>query len=983
MADTFFPDRKASDLDEASELDGEEFWAGVQGGADIRIKTSQLTSHVAGIINRNLKAVLGSVQRAIDISSTNFTADVQRIWCGGYYSHNDAGPHWREKVVTAASHTLTSADGAHWRVCKGQKENVHMFGAVGDGQVGNGAAAGTDDQPAFQRNVQWGIDLNVPFVIRLLDFTYKIAGEIDFTNVTKSFGFVGEGPRRSIIAPTPFGAGKAVLKLTCNTVSSRVRRITITDLMIGRASSRAEDPIAIYAPYAQRLTIERVDLEGLGNTLIWTSSPFNCDWRDINADASGKQPMVKMISSTVRVSFTAGDTKVTASENLWSADDVGKTFYMQVTGKPGGVHCSTIDTYVSPTEIRVKHAPTRTCTGVYCSFDAMRGSIGYASQTLYLNAALAATDIGRFIYIGGGGYGSGGGGGNGTASGAHVARITDISSDGMTISIDTPTVNDAVDVRVWLTPTIYIGGSDVYDSELSSPANDIKIWNTKCEQYYGPAVLAHSGIFLFMNDLKCHGISAGVNNFAQSQMAFVGSNMSLTQLKHLEFEIGCHGLDSGNILMLGESALEVESVAVSGAQRGGYLVDMRNPNPSGFVQLGNVTYSQDVAEVFGHSSSQFSVGPVRCSSRGLMNRVYLTGSVNGPNREGDIKLLPTKGGSATIADDGLYAIKLGAGDGLVRLWTRNPSVFGAYYINTSLTPAISPYGAVGANAAVATGMPTGTTGTDSKFTSFVAAGYLYFENRTGAPIIINWDMDFAQTGSLWTPDDLGSDLLAFWDAEALGSLSLTAGAVDSWTDTKNGYVLSQSTAARKPTYGATSLSGRPGVTFDGADDYLEMAVSPLPIGATPMEAWAIWREDGPTSAISRIIWRYGGSTSPFYRSMLRNNASATQNLSVSAGDGISASASAVRDEDISGVHVLRGLFEAHRVRASVDGSNYTSASIAMNTPAGILRVGASTASTPANFAQGCLGGLLFTKQLTVEKGAYLLDFCASRPLIGY
>jgi len=43
-------DRKASDLVEASELDGEEFWAGVQGGADIRIKTSQLTSHIAEVV---------------------------------------------------------------------------------------------------------------------------------------------------------------------------------------------------------------------------------------------------------------------------------------------------------------------------------------------------------------------------------------------------------------------------------------------------------------------------------------------------------------------------------------------------------------------------------------------------------------------------------------------------------------------------------------------------------------------------------------------------------------------------------------------------------------------------------------------------------------------------------------------------------------------------------------------------------------------
>lgn len=73
--------------------------------------------------------------------------------------------------------------------------------------------------------------------------------------------------------------------------------------------------------------------------------------------------------------------------------------------------------------------------------------------------------------------------------------------------------------------------------------------------------------------------------------------------------------------------------------------------------------------------------------------------------------------------------------------------------------------------------------------------------------------------ALWTPADATSFTdEQWWEAWDAASLSLTGSAVNQWNDKSgNARHAAQSTSAAKPTYGATSFDGAPGITADGGD----------------------------------------------------------------------------------------------------------------------------------------------------------------------
>ncbi|HTM77999.1 MAG TPA: hypothetical protein VL133_10260, partial [Devosia sp.] len=72
----------------------------------------------------------------------------------------------------------------------------------------------------------------------------------------------------------------------------------------------------------------------------------------------------------------------------------------------------------------------------------------------------------------------------------------------------------------------------------------------------------------------------------------------------------------------------------------------------------------------------------------------------------------------------------------------------------------------------------------------------------------------------WSPLALGASLLAWWDASQ--GVSLSGSQVTAWADRKSGYSVAQGTGAARPLWSATSFGGKPGLTFDGIDDLLNM-----------------------------------------------------------------------------------------------------------------------------------------------------------------
>lgn len=83
--------------------------------------------------------------------------------------------------------------------------------------------------------------------------------------------------------------------------------------------------------------------------------------------------------------------------------------------------------------------------------------------------------------------------------------------------------------------------------------------------------------------------------------------------------------------------------------------------------------------------------------------------------------------------------------------------------------------------------------------------------------------------SLWTPERIST---ALWlDAADASTINTVSGAVSQWNDKSgNGKNASQSTATNRPSYNATGFNGRPVVSFDGSNDFLENTTNGITSG---------------------------------------------------------------------------------------------------------------------------------------------------------
>lgn len=228
----------------------------------------------------------------------------------------------------------------------------------------------------------------------------------------------------------------------------------------------------------------------------------------------------------------------------------------------------------------------------------------------------------------------------------------------------------------------------------------------------------------------------------------------------------------------------------------------------------------------------------------------------------------------------------------------------------------------------------------------------------------------------WKPSDLGTDLLAFWDAEVTASVTLAGSLVTAWADQVAGYSATQSTSGFRPSYSATSLNNRPGITFDGTDDYLLYGAIPasFPVAAIGDEIWGLASQDFPgTQAGNQTIFSYGDLANLNCRRLYRSNVS-----NVSRG-GINATANAVDTlVDFSGVHVARGTFAATTISVAVDGNVATTAAAVPATAAsGAVAMGALT-SGANRFWKGPLNAVIVTKPLSAPNAALLLAFLKAR-----
>ena len=120
------------------------------------------------------------------------------------------------------------------------------------------------------------------------------------------------------------------------------------------------------------------------------------------------------------------------------------------------------------------------------------------------------------------------------------------------------------------------------------------------------------------------------------------------------------------------------------------------------------------------------------------------GTTPSANRAGASIIMegPRAAGVTTMADDTAFAFIPERKNGVVRVWTHGAAtVFGAVTYRTEISlRAVLDSGTATANVNVTTGVLAGTTGTDAKFTVSAADGAIYFENRLGSSITVDFSV---------------------------------------------------------------------------------------------------------------------------------------------------------------------------------------------------------------------------------------------------
>lgn len=96
----------------------------------------------------------------------------------------------------------------------------------------------------------------------------------------------------------------------------------------------------------------------------------------------------------------------------------------------------------------------------------------------------------------------------------------------------------------------------------------------------------------------------------------------------------------------------------------------------------------------------------------------------------------------------------------------------------------------------------------------------------------------------WTPANLGSALVAWYDAGDAASITESGGAVSQWNDKSgHGYHLTQATGGKKPTYSATGFMGKGGIVFNGTSTTMATGLTAVPLGTDTVSVFAMAQMD--------------------------------------------------------------------------------------------------------------------------------------------
>ena len=232
----------------------------------------------------------------------------------------------------------------------------------------------------------------------------------------------------------------------------------------------------------------------------------------------------------------------------------------------------------------------------------------------------------------------------------------------------------------------------------------------------------------------------------------------------------------------------------------------------------------------------------------------------------------------------------------------------------------------------------------------------------------------------WTPRRFGGGLYAAWDPEEPAFLSLSGGAVATWTDYARGAAPTQGLGAARPAYGVSDFNGRPIITPDAGDDQLTLTGVPasIPTGATPFEIWCIWNQTSlvaDTTSRCAIGWGAAATTGVVLR---RAVISGVNRADMFVGNGSTGINPANLNVDFSGRHVVRAVVDGVNARVDVDGVAGTPLAVVPSIGTTRLRLFSTYVTTAANFAGGDFSGIWITRLQAADEAVRMYAYCNRR-----
>ncbi len=235
---------------------------------------------------------------------------------------------------------------------------------------------------------------------------------------------------------------------------------------------------------------------------------------------------------------------------------------------------------------------------------------------------------------------------------------------------------------------------------------------------------------------------------------------------------------------------------------------------------------------------------------------------------------------------------------------------------------------------------------------------------------------------VWSPLDLGDDLLGWWSADA-AQMTLDAGAISEWRDKKAGYIMSPSPT--KPMFSPTGWGGsKPAVLANGVDNYFfctdPVFLASLPAGTNAGELWGLVRQDalvGDTT--ERVVMSYGaGSAFNNARRITRIILTAANRARIMVGTGATALTANNTEVDFAGQHVVRGQFGPTESILSIDDSETAPLAAVPSTNVTKAVIFASSGTAPVSPWNGAGRDFLFTRPLDEDQETALKAFIAER-----